>query len=291
MCNSSSLAGSSSGWPRRDERRRAGFTLVELLVVIGIIALLISILLPSLNAARKQASRISCAANIRSIGQAYQIYAAEYKQEYPPVRYDHWSTGGWGSPRSGPPNGPDGPAILVANGYVKDPRIYYCPSEITADSNAHRSSLQLKMWARAPQHNPPNWSRPNFDGSIPGFGNEELHTGYQMYFGGAPRFGVDDPRYNLFARDAKDRGDKVAAADVLMRGDGYGEAWIGHRRDKRKRLGTPPDPGHPADPRPDKPIIFEGGNVLFNDGHVVWKDASEIKWRYDWGGENWDWFH
>lgn len=60
-------------------RVKHGFTLVELLVVIGIIALLISILLPALAKARAAANTVACAANIRSICQAMYAYAAEYK--------------------------------------------------------------------------------------------------------------------------------------------------------------------------------------------------------------------
>ena len=63
--------------------RSKAFTLVELLVVIGIIALLISILLPSLNRARQQANLIKCAANLHSIGQALAIYESENKNLMP----------------------------------------------------------------------------------------------------------------------------------------------------------------------------------------------------------------
>jgi prepilin-type N-terminal cleavage/methylation domain-containing protein/prepilin-type processing-associated H-X9-DG protein len=70
------------------QTRRKGFTLVELLVVIGIIALLISILLPSLNRARETANRVKCGSNMRQIGQAIQLYANENKGNYPRTRYN-----------------------------------------------------------------------------------------------------------------------------------------------------------------------------------------------------------
>ena len=66
-------------------RRKAGsraISLVELLVVIGIIAILIAILLPSISRAREQANRTRCENNIRQIGLALAVYVSDHG-EYP----------------------------------------------------------------------------------------------------------------------------------------------------------------------------------------------------------------
>jgi prepilin-type N-terminal cleavage/methylation domain-containing protein/prepilin-type processing-associated H-X9-DG protein len=59
--------------------RKSGFTLIELLVVISIIALLVSILLPALNAAREHARTVVCLANVRSLQLAWVLYANDNK--------------------------------------------------------------------------------------------------------------------------------------------------------------------------------------------------------------------
>src|SRR5262245_55937423 len=81
------------------QRARCGFTLVELLVVIGIIAVLVGILLPALNKARRAAATVQCQSNMKQIASSLLMYINANKGKFPPTAVppltDVWTNGWW----------------------------------------------------------------------------------------------------------------------------------------------------------------------------------------------------
>ena len=130
---------------RRKIKKEKAFTLIELLVVIAIIALLLAIVMPALSMAKEHAKRLTCAANLRNIGQVLHTYAEENNGYLPESYYGFYSP----SPPAtyfmfnvdpGPPpvieEDPPAPATptrvnlapLWLLGFIETGATFYCPS-------------------------------------------------------------------------------------------------------------------------------------------------------------------
>jgi len=126
-------------------KRKSGFTLIELLVVVAIIALLIAILLPSLNKARENAKKTVCATNLKAEGMGFALYASQFSDYLPfykggPDQYNLFDC----DPRiadimlTTTANGLNSSSTGGSNAMNEDSmrRLFYCPSNTTQNTNA-----------------------------------------------------------------------------------------------------------------------------------------------------------
>ncbi|MBL0927561.1 MAG: type II secretion system protein [Phycisphaerales bacterium] len=134
-----------------------GFSLVDILVSLGVIAVLMAILLPSLSAAQEAARRIKCASNMRQVGMSTQMYAYDNRDRVPPSVFENSdagkrapeemifarvSSGQRTTMRAVGGAAWDGLGILAAKEYVTQPEIFYCPSH----KGAHTWTRYAGAW-------------------------------------------------------------------------------------------------------------------------------------------------
>ena len=226
--------------------RRRAFTLVELLVVIGIIAVLVGILLPALGRAREQARRASCLSNLRQVHHAFHFYAQENKDKVP-LGY----RAGRKQFNSMVYSMTSGKfclfGILYLNRMMQEPEVFFCPSD--EDPRATLNT-EINPWPPGPDGDPAKHTyagygcRPEVE--LP----DELHL--------VP--GVQVPRLNQFRHKAifADLTAMPARLDLRHRdgvnvlyGDGSAK-WVdrSHFNDDLMQCGTTISPA--ANPFQDK---------------------------------------
>lgn len=246
---------------------RKAFTLIEVLVVVAIIALLISILLPSLSTAREQSKRVSCATRMRSMAQLTHMYTVDDKKGFLPDLHNAtgmWDLNGqednkrpypyWYSYRA---------RVWMMRKYRLTREMFYCPSNPSWNKNDH-------------------WDMAGFEGKSSVWGY--VYLGNNQWLNDLMTM-ADHRSFWVPTPDPKDRRPITAFkitdkpqrpllwVDLTRSADGTMDDKSGGNHIRGSiRPGT--EPGQFRLP------IRGGTNVGFLDSHVEWRHAAGMRLQY-----------
>jgi prepilin-type N-terminal cleavage/methylation domain-containing protein len=248
---------------RAGDSRPKAFTLVELLVVIGIIALLISILLPSLSKARENAVRVQCSSNLRQWGLGLSQYFVNNKGYFPyngPAILPNWPDRGWDTSWNNTCVQQFFEQYLIKNGTVNERQkdnVLYCPSQEwhRAQGNDNSGTGGLIGYFYLPHREVPTPPLPN-----------------QMIYNPS---GFTDGLEWVNKKRPSGKYKSAPIASDMLQFDGSVNSWSKASSHIKRDVPT-------------------GGNFLFEDGHVTWypqvKDLSRPnQWSIDLGATQGGW--
>lgn len=229
-------------------RRRTAFSLIELLIVVGIIAIIAAVLFPVFAQVRGKARSAACLSNMKQIGIGLMMYAQDYEETYPSVIFDYYCSP-MGDSFGGPTSGNSGtgfcPWQQLIQPYLKSWDVLLCPS----------SSLRERFTASD--------GRSYFNVSN---GNYTINQGFGYR---APRgtsvitlSSLDHPADIVFATDATDQSTFFVYTTRPMWWNyvnNYAAGWyqLGDRHNG-------------------------GNNIVYADGHARWQNARQSRCSESW---------